>query len=57
MPAGDFMTPIFSWENAMKVMTLNALHFSRNDREFAEPVDFRWLADLFREKLRLIPRA
>ena len=41
----------------MKLITLNALHFSRNDREFAEPVDFRWLADLFREKRWLIPRA
>ena len=37
----------------MKIMTLNALHFSRNDREFAEPVDFRWLAYLFRKKREL----
>ena len=41
----------------MKLVTLNVLLFRRDDREFAEPVVFRWLADLFREKRRLIPRA
>ena len=41
----------------MKLITLNALHFKHNDREFAEPVVFRWLAYPFLEKRRLIIRA
>ena len=41
----------------MKLVTLNVLLFRRDDREFAEPVDFRWLVYLFREKRRSIQRS